>query len=126
MFRFFVVCFLSVNCLISHSHFYKILIYNMFGCQRLQVQIQNGSLDGQLKNQNYYISRKKTYSKRFATDCFADFFREKALTAPVGLDDLDEYETERATWEELKQQTSYFVRDLEGIKKQDDVDDESV
>lgn len=98
------------------NHYYN-RIYNLFGCHRLRVQVESGSLDGNLKEQNYYISRKKDYSKRFATDCFADFFREKALTAPVGLNDIDEYKTERATWEELKKQSSYFIRDLAGMKE---------
>lgn len=97
------------------NHYYN-RIYNTFGCYVLRVQVESGSLEGQYKEQKYYISRKKDYSKRFATDCFADFFREKTVTSPVGLDDLDEYKTERATWEELKRQTSYFIRDLEGLK----------
>ncbi len=97
------------------NHYYN-RVYNTFGCHRLRVQVESGALEGQYKEQNYYISRKKDYSRRFATDCFADFFREKALTSPVGLNDIDEYETERATWEELKKQTSYFIRDLEGLK----------
>lgn len=107
--------YLVKNIAAKFNHYYN-RIYNVFGCHRLNVQIENGSLDGQYKEQKYYISRKKTYSKRFATDCFADFFREKALTAPMGLNDIDEYETERARWDELKKQSSYFVRDLEGLK----------
>lgn len=97
------------------NHYYN-RTYNTFGCHVLRVQVESGALEGQYKEQKYYISRKKDYSKRFATDCFADFFREKALTAPVGLNDLEEYQTERATWEELKKQSSYFIRDLEGLK----------
>ena len=98
------------------NHYYN-RTYNLFGCHRLLIQLESGSLDGSFKEKAYYISRKKDYSKRFVTDCFADFFREKALTAPVGLDDMDEYETERATWEELKKEKSYFIRDLEGLKE---------
>ena len=55
---------------------------------------------------------KKVYSKRFSTDAFSDFFTVKALRSPVGLDDMPEYKTERATFEELNQQNSYFVNDL--------------
>lgn len=99
------------------NHYYN-RTYNVFGCHRLRVQIESGSLDGIYKEQNYYISRKKDYSKRFATDCFADFFREKALLAPVGLDDIAEYQTERATWDEMKKQGSYFIEDLEGLQKE--------
>lgn len=98
------------------NHYYN-RIYNVFGCYELQLQVESGSMDGNFKDKTYYISPKKDYSKRFATDCFADFFREKALTSPVGLNDMDEYETERARWEELKKQSSYFIRDLEGLKE---------
>lgn len=33
---------------------------------------------------------KKIYSKRFSMDCFSDFFTEKALRSPVGINDLEE------------------------------------
>ena len=55
---------------------------------------------------------KKIYSKRFSTDCFSDFFTQKALRSPVGIDDLPEYKAEKATFDELNKQNSYFIRDL--------------
>lgn len=64
-------------------------------------------------NENkYYLTSKKIYSKRFSTDCFSDFFTEKALRSPVGIDDLSEYATEKATFSELGTQNSYFINDL--------------
>lgn len=63
---------------------------------------------------------KKIYSKRFSTDCFSDFFTEKALRSPVGIDDLLEYSTEKATFDELSKQNSYFINDLlNGLKNND-------
>ena len=63
---------------------------------------------------------KKIYSKRFSTDCFSDFFTEKALRSPVGIDDLPEYSTEKATFDELSEQNSYFINDLlNGLKNND-------
>lgn len=60
---------------------------------------------------------KKIYSKRFSTDCFSDFFTAKALRSLVGIDDLSEYATEKATFDELSMQNSYFVNDLlDGLK----------
>ena len=32
--------------------------------------------------------------------------------SPVGINDLPEYETEKATFDELKEQKSYFIEDL--------------
>ncbi len=55
---------------------------------------------------------KKIYSKRFSTDCFSDFFAKKALRSPVGINDLPEYAAEKATFEELRMQNSYFIHDL--------------
>ena len=34
---------------------------------------------------------KKIYSKRFSTDCFSDFFTQKALKSKLGLNDLQEF-----------------------------------
>ncbi len=61
---------------------------------------------------------KKIYGDRFSTDCYSDFFHERALRSDVGINDLPEYEKTRASLDELKQQNSYFVNDLvEGFNK---------
>ena len=87
-------------------------IHNQFGYCQLSVQVESGTMDGQRKNCKYYLSTKKIYSKRFSTDCFSDFFVKKALRSPVGINDLDEYQTEKATFGELAEQNSYFVAKL--------------
>lgn len=93
------------------QHYYA-GIYNRFGYCTLRVQIESGTQDGQLSENKYYLSSKKIYSKRFSTDCFSDYFTEKALRSPVGIDDLREYATEKATFSELAEQNSYFINDL--------------
>lgn len=93
------------------QHYYT-GIYNTFGYCTLTVQVESGTQDGELSAHKYYLANKKIYSKRFSTDCFSDFFIEKALRSPVGIDDLREYATEKATVGELQQQNSYFVRDM--------------
>lgn len=93
-------------------HHYYTGIYNRFGYCRLRVQVESGIQDGQLDENKYYLMSKKIYSKRFSTDCFSDFFTEKALRSPVGIDDLREYVTEKATFAELGAQNSYFINDL--------------
>ncbi len=87
-------------------------IHNQFGYCRLALQVESGTMDGQRKDCKYYLSTKKIYSKRFSTDCFSDFFVKKALRSPIGINDLDEYETEKATFAELAQQNSYFIAKL--------------
>ena len=104
------------------SHFLKWLaateskhyerIYNTFSYKRVSVKMQNGSLEGESKERKYYIMPKKIYAKRFSTDAYADFFYEKAIRSEVGIEDLEEYESERATLPELEAQHSYFIANL--------------
>lgn len=99
-------------------HHYYTGIYNRFGYCTLRVQVESGTQDGHISENKYFLVSKKIYSKRFSTDCFSDFFTEKALRSPVGIDDLREYSTEKATFDELQEQNSYFVNDLlKGFKK---------
>ena len=93
------------------QHYYS-GVYNTFGYCPLRVQVESGTQDGQLDENTYYLANKKIYSKRFSTDCFSDFFTQKALRSPVGIDDLAEYATEKATYRELGAQNSYFINDL--------------
>lgn len=98
-------------------------IYNTFGYSKLTVQVESGTQDGQLSEKNYYLMSKKIYSKRFSTDCFSDFFSVKSLRSPLGIDDLQEYETEKATFTELKEQKSYFIEDLMNKQEKNNADD---
>lgn len=93
-------------------HGYYTGIYNRFGYCALTVQVESGTQDGVIEEHKYFLAVKKIYSKRFSTDCFSDFFTEKALRSKVGIDDLREYTTEKATFDELQAQNSYFVNDL--------------
>ena len=87
-------------------------VYNTFGYCKLDVDVENGTQDGLLDGKTYYLMSKKIYSKRFSTDCFSEYFATKSLQSNIGIDDLQEYETEKATFEELKEQNSYFINDL--------------
>lgn len=98
--------------LTAKFHNYYTGIYNTFGFSTLQLQVENGVQDGNFDDRKYYLCNKKIYAKRFSTDAFSDFFAQKSLKSPVGLDDLPEYATEKATFEELKHQNSYFIDDL--------------
>lgn len=101
----------------SKIHRYYMRIYNRFGFCVLNVQTESGTQDGQLYEHKYYLMNKKIYSRRFSTDCFADFFTQKALRSPIGIDDIPEYAAEKASFAELGEQNSYFVNDLlNGLK----------
>ncbi len=94
-----------------HNHYER--TYNQFGYSILRVQTERGTQDGELTDHKYFLINKKIYSKRNSTDCFSDFFTQKALRSPVGLNDIPEYKTEKADYNELTQQNSYFIRDID-------------
>ncbi len=91
--------------------FYK-RTYNTFSYCVERIQIESGTQDGDILEKKYYITSKKDYSDRFATDCFSDFFQVKALRSVVGLDDIAEYESRKASFEEMIMQNSYFSNGL--------------
>lgn len=103
---------------ISLLNRYKVRNVNTFGYYKLDTVIESGRQDGKLKENNYYLSLKKSYSDRFSTDAFSDFFNVKALKSRLGLDDLEEYKTTKATFEEMDLQNSYFFNDLNKIKEE--------
>ena len=83
----------------------------------MSLQVESGTQDGELEPKAYYLDNKRIYSDRFSTDCFSDFFVTKSLRSSIGIEDLEEYGSSKATLEELKLQNSYFVADL--INKQE-------
>jgi len=91
---------------------YRNRIYNTFGYNKLSIQVESGTLDGELTEKSYYLSHKKIYSRRFSTDCFSDFFYEKAMRSKVGIEDLPEYLQHKASLAELCQQNSFFITNV--------------
>ena len=88
-------------------------VWNTFGYYVLDVQIEDGAVEGVYKDGKVYLSSKKDYSRRFATDCFADYFNARARAAGVGIGDYLTYETERARQDEMNRQNSYFFASFE-------------
>lgn len=103
-------------------NFYK-RTYNIFGYCKLDIQVENGTQDGMFLDREYFLMSKKIYSKRFSTDCFSDYFAEKSLKSKIGINDLKEYATEKATFDELLKQNSYFVNDLIESKEKENEKD---
>lgn len=92
---------------------YKVRRYNRFGFNKLQLKVEQGTLDGESKLYRYYLMPKKVYSNRFSTDCYSEYFRARSLKTRIGMNDYTEYEGVKATTDELKAQHSYFINDLE-------------
>ena len=87
-------------------------IYNRYGYSVLTIEKERGSMDGKIIKMKYYIINGKIYRKRFSTDCFSEYFNEKARESGTGINDYIEYVTEKASVEELKKQNSYFINSL--------------
>ena len=98
--------------LFSLLHNYYTNKYNLYGYSVLKLKVEAGTQDGKKATRRYYLANKKIYGKRFSTDCFSDFFMKKSIRSKYGIADIPEYATEKATFEELFAQNSYFIRDL--------------
>ena len=92
----------------------NIRIYNRYGYSMLKIEKERGTMDGKIDKRKYYLMNAKIYRKRFATDCFAEYFNDLASRTHVGLDDYREYLTECANVDELQAQNSYFINALYG------------
>ncbi len=87
-------------------------IKNTFGRIDVRLRRESGMVEGKSTEQRYYISTKKVFANRFASDCFNGFFYEKALLSPVGLNDVATYAATCAVLSELQSQNSYFIQDV--------------
>jgi hypothetical protein len=91
---------------------YNLKNYNSYGYSTLIIEKEKGTMDGKIEKKKYFLMNKKIYSQRFSTDCFSDYFNDLGRRTCIGLDDYYEYQTERATIEELRLQNSYFINSL--------------
>lgn len=98
-------------------HSYYVRTYNTFGFKVLGIKIEDGKQDGVYEDKRYFIMDKKIYAKRFSTDCFSEFFEEKVKRSVKGLNDVPEFEKEKASFNEMKSMNSYFFRDLTRIMR---------
>jgi hypothetical protein len=81
----------SITAIIWH---HNAKIYNRFGYCVLNIEKERGTMKGKLALKKYYLCNYKIYRKRFATDCFSDYFNDLAKHTKVGLADYHEYLTE--------------------------------
>ena len=103
-----------LKCIVSKIWAHNERIYNRFGYSVLSIEKERGTQDSKPEKKRYFLANYKIYRERFTTDCFSDYFNDLAEKSGVGLMDYLAYKTVRASVEELKQQNSYFIRDLYG------------
>lgn len=91
---------------------------NRFGSATAKLQIQSGRMDGVMKTVKYFLSAKKIYARRYATDCLQAIFDMYAEKNTIGIDDLPEYVKDVASDLELLMQHSFFQVEVRGLKMQ--------
>lgn len=97
---------------------YRERIYNLFGSQTLDIRLERGFKDGEVKKSKWFRQSKKVFSKRYATDCQSAMFEVRGEINRMSLDELEEYATLMATNDELEKQHSHAQRERELFAKE--------
>jgi hypothetical protein len=85
---------------------------NLYGSSTVLLSLESGRMDGERKEAKYYEQSKKIYSLRYFTDCLLGIFDLYALNNTVGINDLEEYKTERGSDDENLKQNSHFQTEV--------------
>ena len=96
------------------NHYKK--INNLYGCQEINLELESGRMDGNVKKKKYYRMPKKDFSKRYATNCLSAIFIGDEPNQ-ISIADLKEYSSIMASSEELALQNSHFQNDVSKMKK---------
>ena len=89
-----------------HNHYTR--MYNLFGCNVLDVTVQDGKMESEAQKAKIHLLHKKVYSDRFATDCYNGFFAPELAKSECSFDDYPEYKETVASREELRFQNSPY------------------
>lgn len=92
---------------------------NQYGYKVATVAKQDGTLEDEPVDHEVYVSFKKDYAKRYSTDCYKEYFAERALSAEYDFINSDTYKDDCALLEELERQNSYLVAGLLDLLKSD-------
>ncbi len=97
-----------------HRHYKG--VYNQFSVYTANLKVWDAMQDEVLDDKGkYYISTKKTYSGRFATDAIKEFYNAKALRSKRGLNEFETFGNIRMTVEEMDKTHSLFYSKLNKI-----------
>ncbi len=110
----FLYCLKSVTAVLNH---YCERTMNVFGSQRLTLEVEDGAREGEVKECKYFRQSKKIYSKRYSTDCLSGIFETRAAVNSIGLDDMKEYADIMATSDELGLQNSHFQTEINNLNE---------
>lgn len=99
--------------LAAKLHHYRERTIDLYGCQKVVVRVERGTLDGDFKDCVWYRQKKKVYSGRYKTDCMNAIFEARGEMNAVGLDELAEYAGIMATAAERAEQHSHMQHDID-------------
>lgn len=88
-------------------------VYNV-----VDLNVEQGTLNGQMTAAQYFLSHKKIHARRYATDCFVDVFEERAQKSDWSLEDSATFGGDVATLDEVVRTNSYFGAELMKIKQE--------
>ena len=86
---------------------------NLYGYKVQSIDIEAGTQNGNFVPEKYFLMFKKIYAKRFDTACFADIFAKQSIETRGGVDKYPEYADVRASMDELREQNSYFIDEID-------------
>lgn len=93
-------------------------VYNTFGYMESTLTVVDGREEDAIERHRYYLSTKKIYARRFATDCYREFFAERSLRSGKGIADYQTYKTVCASPKELARQNSYFIAEMQNLSEE--------
>ena len=99
---------------IINNHYDK--IKGKFGMQVLNLEIQSGELEGEVKKDKWRLIYKKDRSRRYRTDCLQAIYNSYEPNA-IHIDKFIMYAGELSTYEENQLQNSYFQNDIRKMKE---------
>lgn len=100
---------------VNNNRFAIPLFFIISDCNRVDISVERGTLDGEKDERKYYYMVKKIYSGRFATDGLGGFYYEKTIRSKYGIADMPSYKDVKAANEELSSQNSYFMNALDNL-----------
>lgn len=109
-------------------NYFKHIIYKflekrkrIFDVKVLSLNLSSGNMEDSKGTKDYYLCKKKIFSKRFNTAAYGSFFEPQFNKQSKGFEDLKEYDDYITSVEELNMQNSYFVKKIKGLNELDDL-----
>ena len=109
-----LLVYLMKNIMAALSHYYE-RQNNLYGVQKLTVEIEDGLREGKVKTDYWIHITRKEFADVYVSDCLRAIY-EPNVPNKMHVDDYECYSGIVATPEELAKQNSYFQNDIRKMK----------